>query len=66
MRKPMKLAELEERREGVNQQLREMGEPEMLEEECIGARLYTGPMCGSHRFHIRLLAAICVLPVAVK
>jgi ADP-ribose pyrophosphatase len=45
MRKPMIFEKLEEKREGVNQQLRSMGEPEMLQEECIGARLYTGPMC---------------------
>ena len=51
MRKPLPLAELLARRDEVNQTLRAQKEPELVEEECIGARSYTGPMCG-HRLHL--------------
>ena len=49
MRKPLPLAELQRKREAINQQLQAMNEPEMLEDECFGARLYSGPMCAASR-----------------
>ena len=44
MRKPMPLAELEQKMDELNVQLKEMGEPVLLLDEGFAARLYTGPM----------------------
>ena len=49
-RERLPLAELRKRREERNQQLRALKEPELLEAECLGARLHTGPMCATGHF----------------
>ena len=41
-RTPMPLSELHEKLREPNEQLKARGEPEVIEEEAIGARLYTG------------------------
>ena len=43
-RKPLPLRELDARRRKENGRLRRLGEPELLQVEVFGARLYTGPM----------------------
>jgi hypothetical protein len=44
-RRPLPSKELDKRLGEKNVELRTLGEPELLREEGVGARLYTGPMC---------------------
>ena len=55
MRRPMPLAELEQKIGELNVQLKEMGEPELLLDEGFAARLYTGPMRATARHVQRCL-----------
>ena len=47
MRKPMSLAVLQTQLDQVNARLKNMEETELMIEEAFGARLFTGPMCGT-------------------
>ena len=41
----MKLKELDAALDEQNEELQSLGEPTLLQEEGVAARLYTGPMC---------------------